>query len=61
MSLTLAIALNLVLDLGLLGALAWMMSHPRRLTAHEPAAPNVEVIQLRRGDVVEVERARRAA
>jgi hypothetical protein len=55
MSLYLAIAINAIFAVGLLGGLAWMMSHPRRLVAHEPAAENVEVINLR-GTSVEVER-----
>lgn len=60
MSLTLAVALNVILDLGLLGGLAWMMSHPRKLTPHVPAADDAEVVQLR-GSRVEVERERIAA
>jgi hypothetical protein len=55
MSLTLAIALNVILDIGLLGGLAWSMSHARKLTPHVPAAANVEVIELR-GALVEIER-----
>lgn len=61
MSVTLATALNAILDAGILGALAWVMTRPAKLTPHQPAAPNVEVIQLRRGATVEVERERRAA
>lgn len=63
MSLTLAIALNVVLDLGLLGLLAYAMSRPRQLDPHRPVAEHVEVIQLRRGPTVEVEaeQLRRAA
>lgn len=34
MSLSEAIALIVVLDVALLGFVAWMMSHPRRLTPH---------------------------
>ena len=60
MSLSLVIALNVVLDVGLLAGLAWVMSHPRRLTPHVPAAENVEVIRFPRGLVLEVEK-RRAA
>jgi hypothetical protein len=60
MSLTLVIALNAILDAGLLGGLAWFMSHPRKLVPHEPAAENVEVIQFPSGLVAEVEK-RRAA
>lgn len=56
MSLTLAVVLNVLADLGLLGGLAWMMSHPRKLTPHVPAAENAEVVQIR-GSHVEVERA----
>jgi hypothetical protein len=61
MSVTLAIALNVIFDAGILGALAWVMTRPHKLTPHEPAAPGVEVIQLHRGATVEVERERRAA
>lgn len=34
MSLSLLITINVVLDVALLGFLAWMMSHPRHLTPH---------------------------
>lgn len=34
MSLSLALAINAVLDVALLAFLAYMMSHPRRLTPH---------------------------
>lgn len=61
MSVTLAIALNVILDVGVVGVLAWVMTRPSKLTPHRPAAPNVEVIQLRRGATVEVERELRAA
>lgn len=61
MSVTFAIALNVILDAGVLCALAWVMSRPGKLTPHVPAAPNVEVIQLHRGATVEVERELRAA
>lgn len=37
MSLPAAIATNVVLDVALLGFLAWMMSHPRHLTPHVSA------------------------
>jgi len=37
MSLPAAIATIVVLDIALLGFLAWMMSHPRRLTPHVSA------------------------
>ncbi len=60
MSLSLVIALNAILAVALLGGLAWLMSHPRKLTPHEPAAPNVEVIQFPSGLIAEVE-TRRAA
>jgi uncharacterized membrane protein len=61
MSTSLGIALNVIADAGLVGLLAWVLSRTGRLAPHEPAAPNVEVIQLRRGPTVEVERRRRAA
>ncbi len=60
MSLSLVIALNVILDGGLLAGLAWVMSRPTLLEAHEPAAENVEVVQFPRGLVAEVE-TRRAA
>ena len=60
MSLSLVIALNVVLDALLLGGLAWVMSRAGRLEPHEPAAEGVEVIQFPRGLVAEVEK-RRAA
>jgi hypothetical protein len=34
MSLSLAIAVNILFVVALLSALAWFMSHPRKLTAH---------------------------
>jgi hypothetical protein len=34
MSLSVAIAVIVVFDVALVGLLTWMMSHPRRLTAH---------------------------
>jgi len=37
MSLPVAIAVIVVLDVALLGFLAWMMSHPRHLTRHVSA------------------------
>jgi hypothetical protein len=55
MSLSLVIALNVILDAGLLSLLAWFMSHPRHLEPHQPAADNVEVIQFPNGLVAEVE------
>jgi hypothetical protein len=60
MSLSLVIALNVILDAGLLGGLAWFMSHPRKLVPHETAAEDAEVIQFPSGLVAEVEK-RRAA
>lgn len=63
MSVTLAIAINVILDAGMLGALAWLMTRPAKMQPHRPAAANVEVVQLRRRPTVEVEveRERRAA
>jgi hypothetical protein len=61
MSPTVGIAINLIADIGLLGLLAWAMSRPAKLRSHEPAAANVDVVQLRRGPTVEVQRQRRAA
>lgn len=60
MSLSLVIALNVILDALLLGGLAFAMTRTRRLEPHEPAAENVEVIQFPTGLVAEVEK-RRAA
>ncbi len=60
MSLSLVIALNVILDAVLLTGLAWVMSRSRKLAPHEPAAPNVEVVQFPSGLVAEVE-TRRAA
>lgn len=60
MSQSLLIALNVVLDVGLLGGLGWVMSRARHLEPHEPAAENVEVVQFPRGLVASVEK-RRAA
>lgn len=60
MSTPLVIALNVILDVILLGGLAFAMSHARRLRPHEPAAENVEVVQFPTGLVAEVE-TRRAA
>jgi hypothetical protein len=60
MSLSLVIALNVIFDVTLLAGLAWVMSRPRRLDPHEPAAENVEVIKFPSGLVAEVE-TRRAA
>lgn len=37
MSLPTAIAVIIILDVALLGFLAWMMSHPRHLTPHVSA------------------------
>lgn len=37
MSLSAAIAVIVVLDVALIGFLAWMMSHPRHLTPHVSA------------------------
>jgi hypothetical protein len=56
MPLALAIVLNVVFAVGLLAVLAWTMTRPGRLRPHEPAAEHVEVIQLPRGPVVEVDR-----
>ena len=60
MSLSLAIALNVILDTTLIACLAWLMTRPSRLEAHQPAAEHVEVIQFPTGLVAEVEK-RRAA
>jgi len=60
MSVSFVIAMNVILDAALLGGLAWVMSHARRLKPHKPAAENVEVIQFPSGLVAEVEM-RRAA
>lgn len=37
MSLSAAIAINVTLDLALIGFLAWMMAHPRHLPSHVSA------------------------
>jgi len=42
MSLPTAIAVIVVLDIALLGFLAWMMSHPRHLTPHVSAKTGPE-------------------
>ncbi len=34
MTLSLALTLNAIADVALVGGLAWFMSHPRKLTAH---------------------------
>ncbi|MGO9487649.1 MAG: hypothetical protein ACLQBB_01320 [Solirubrobacteraceae bacterium] len=62
MSLTLAIALNLIAAVALLGGLAWMMVHARKLTPHEPAARHLRVVSLPdSARVVVAEREERAA
>lgn len=38
MSLSLALAANAVLELGLLGGLAYVLSRPARLAPHQPAS-----------------------
>lgn len=43
MSVSLAICVNVVADVALLGFLGWMMSHPRRLTPHGPRQSPGEV------------------
>lgn len=60
MSLSLVIASNVILDIGLLGLLAWVMARPARMQPHEPMAENVDVVQFPGGLVAEVEQ-RRAA
>jgi hypothetical protein len=60
MSLSLVMALNVILDVVLLGGLAWLMSRPSRLKPHRPAAEHIEVIQFPGGLVAEVDK-RRAA
>jgi len=47
MSLSLVIAINVVLDVALLGFLTWMMSHPRHLTPHASAGESVPSAQRR--------------
>lgn len=56
MSVSLAIAVNAIAAVALLAVLAWAMARAGRLRPHEPADENVEVIQLRRGARVEVDR-----
>lgn len=60
MSLSLAIALNVIFDVAVVGGLAFVMSRPRGLKPHEPAAEHVEVVRFPSGLVAEVEE-RRAA
>ena len=47
MSLSAAIAIIVVLDLALLGFLAWMMAHPRHLTPHVSRRHLVEAVEHR--------------
>ncbi len=47
MSLSAAIAIIVVLDMALLGFIAWMMSHPRRLTPHVSMHDLVEAVEDR--------------
>jgi hypothetical protein len=55
-SVYLAIATNVVLDLGIVGVLAFVMTRPSRLRPHAPAAELVAV-----SSSVQRERARRTA
>jgi len=44
MSLPVAIAVIVVLDVALLGSLAWIMSQPRHLTSHRHVEPSHEPV-----------------
>jgi hypothetical protein len=50
MTLSLAIALNLIASLGLLGGLAYVMTRPAQLRPHEPSTAQVIELQLVRND-----------
>jgi hypothetical protein len=66
MSLSLAVALNVVFITGLLGLLAWFMSHPRKLTPHVSSrhpGHHLELIheEARAGEIQREEQERIAA
>jgi len=50
MSLSIAIALNAIADLGLLGGLAFAMTRPARLRPHHRPSASVIRLQTVRGD-----------
>jgi hypothetical protein len=56
MSLSAAIAVIVILDVALLGFLAWMMSHPRHLTPHVSRHNRVAADRADRGPDVILER-----
>jgi len=59
MSLSAAIAAIVILDVALLGFLAWMMSHSRHLTPHISRRERAPAEGLNRGADVILERVRR--
>jgi hypothetical protein len=62
MSLTLAIILNVVFDVGMLGGLAFVMTRAAKLDPHRPAVSRQQLARLRTrraAPVLERERARR--
>jgi hypothetical protein len=61
MSLTLAIAINVVLSAALLGVFAWAVSRAGKLTPHEPKHPRLQVIALHDGARVVAEAPQRRA
>jgi hypothetical protein len=65
MALSTVIAINAAADALLLGGLAWMMSHPRKLKPHVPAEPNslklVETLYAYSAQEQEQDRDRRRA
>ena len=58
MSLSAAIAAIVILDVALLGFLAWMMSHPRHLTPHVSRHERAMAEESDRGPNVILERVR---
>ena len=56
MSLSLAIALNVIADVALLGGLSWAMTRPSRLKPHVPSARRLVLAEVRPTQRVEEER-----
>ena len=48
MTLSLALALNAVADVALLGGLGWFMTRPAKLAPHVPAGPRLAVVRAER-------------
>ena len=56
MTLSLAIAINVLADLALLGGVAWCMSYPRKFTPHVSARHNGDLLSTVPAEAAQTDR-----